>query len=594
MRCFRCAASGLFVLIFCVAAALAETPNASTPASVLRLVPDRADLLIQVPEPRRLVETLMTGDLFKQLQQLAALREVFDSTNAHRARQLVAYFEKEFGLPWPQLLDHLAGRGIVLRIQFESNPPQLLIIEGEDEKLTQAFFQLGLKIVEEELARREVKDKPVKGAYKGFETVRIVGEFHAAIAGSALFLSNSEKALHAGLDRFQSGGAKSMAGTPGLREAAQLLPPQPLVSLWLDTTKIHQFPGADANYKTPRDNPILTVGIGQYLDVFGRTPFVCAGVYAQKDGYLATIRAPRGRDGMGADHLLHLPPTGAPGTRPLLEPRNVLYSESKYFSIANLWKERAALFNQDVVRGLEKTEKQVPPFLVGAKLSKLLMQAGPYYRFVAAHQSKIGYKTTPKIIIPAFALVLEMREPEAFGKSMESILRGVALLTGSKANLKLVEEQYKGCKLVGYRFPEDQPLKGDVNDVRFNFTPCFVRVGDQFVVSSTIGLCRELVDLIHKEGNAPSRGQPSTTLASLYGPGAAAYLQTVEDLLITGATLDRAESPTEARQQIKALLDIVGRLGEMALESRFHEKTFHYDLRLRSDSLAKPQTAQKE
>jgi hypothetical protein len=581
MRCFLCGAIGLFALIFCVAATRAEPPTTATLPSPLRLVPAQADLLVQVPEPRRLVEALTTGDLFKQLQQLASVREVLDSTNARRARQLVAYFEKELGLPWPELLDRLAGRGIVFRVQFESNPPLLLIIEGVDERLTQALYQLGLKIVEQELARQEVKAKPVKASYKGFETVRIVGEFHVAIAGSALFLSNSEKALHAGLDQLQSGGAKSMAAASGVGEAAQLLPPQPLASLWLDTTKIHKFPGADADYKAPRDNPVFTVGIGQYLDTFGRTPFVCAGIYAQKDGYMATIRTPRGREGMGADHLLHLPPAGASGSRPLLEPKNVLYSESKYFNIANLWKEREKLFNKDVVLGLNKAEKQLAPFLVGTKLSKLLMQAGPYYRFVAVHQSKIGYQTTPKVSIPAFALVWELREPEAFGKSMESILRGVALLTGSQANLKLVEEQYKGCKLVGYRFPEDKPLKGDVNDLRFNFTPCFTRVGDQFVVSSTIELCRELVELIQKEGNTPTRGQASTTRTSLFGLGAAAYLQTIGDLLTTQVALDQAVTPQEARQQLKVLFDLVRGLGELALEARFHEKAFQYDFRLR-------------
>jgi hypothetical protein len=593
MRCFCGVARSFFVLMFCVAVGRAETPEGQNLPTPLRLVPDRVDLLIQAPQPRRLLETLTAGDLYKHLQQFAPVREYFDSTNARRFAQLVAYFEKELGFPWPQLLDRLAGRGMALSVQFESTPPLLFIVEGEDDKLSQAFFHLGLKIVEQELARQEVKAKPVRGSYKGFETVRIVGEFHAAIAGSALFLSNSEKALHAGLDRVQSSAAKSMADAPAIREAARLLPPQPLISLWLNPTKIQKYPGADYNYKAPRDNPILTIGIGEYLDLFGRTPFVCAGIYADREGLLATIRMPRGREGMGADHLLHLPSAGAPGSRPLLQPKNVLYSESKYFDIANVWKEREKLFNQEQVHQLDAAQKKLAPFLVGTKLSKLLMQAGPYYRFVAAHPSQIGYNTTPKISIPAFALVWELREPEAFGKSMETILRGAALLAGNKANLRLVEEQYQDCKLVGYRFPEDQPLKGDINDLRFNFTPSFTRVGDQFVVSSTMELCRELVDLIYKQGNAPTRGQAATTRASLYGAGAAAYLQTIEDLLVTQATLDRAVTPEEGRQQVKLFLDMLRKFGALSLEARFHDKTFQYDVRLQADSVANPQTAQK-
>lgn len=595
MRCFRSAVSCLIALTFSITSIRAETPSTDIPPSPLRLVPDGSDLLIQAPQPRRLLETLTTNDLLKQLQQIDPIVDLLGSTNIRHFRQLVAYFEKELGLPWPQMLDHLAGRGVVLSVQFESKPPLLLIIEGDDDRLMQAFFQLGVKIVEQELARQEAKDKPVKGSYKGFETVRIGTEFHAAVAGSALFLSNSEKALHAGLDRHPDGGAKSIADKPGVREAAQLLPPQPLVSLWLDMTKVRQSPQAKAAYQAPpRDDPQLTVLLGHYLDLLGRSPFVCAGVYADKNGYLATIRTPRGRDGIGADKLLHLPPAGAPGSRPLLQPKNVLYSESKYFDIANVWKERAALFNEKQVKQLEKFQKQAAPFLVGTKLSKLLMQAGPYYRFVAAHQSQISYKTTPRISIPAFALVWELREPEAFGRSMETILRAIALVSGFGSNLRLVEEQYKDCKLIGYRFPEDQSLKDDVDNLRFNFTPCFTRVGDQLVVSSTMDLCRELVDLIRKEGTAPERGHASAARARLYGSGVAAYLRTIEDLLVTQATLDRAVTPGEARQQIKAFLDIIRGLGMLALEPRFHGKTFQYNFRLLPVSAAKPQTAQKE
>jgi hypothetical protein len=386
-----------------------------------------------------------------------------------------------------------------------------------------------------------------------------------------------------------------MAEVTGVREAAQLLPPQPLVSSWLNVEKLIQSPGAKAVYKSPpRDDPILTIGVGHYLDLIGRSPFVCAGIYREKDGFVATFRLPCGREGMGADKFLSVPPAGAPGTRPLLKPKNVLYSESKFFDIANIWKERDKLFNEKQARDLDAFEKKAAPFLIGTKFSKLLTQAGPYYRFVAAHQSKVDYKTTPKISIPAFALVWEMREPEAFAKSMETLLRGVALLAGSQVNLRIVEEKYKDSKLIGYRFPEDQPFKGDVNDLRFNFVPCFTRVGDQFVVSSTMELCRELVDLIQKEGSTPTRGQDLATRMSLFGPGGAAYLQTIEDLLVTQTTLDRAETPAEARQQIKGLFDLVRGLGELALESRFQDKSFQYDIRLRLNSVARPQTAQKE
>ena len=41
-------------------------------------------------------------------------------------------------------------------------------------------------------------------------------------------------------------------------------------------------------------------------------------------------------------------------------------------------------------------------------------------------------------------------------------------------------------KIVGYRFDEKAVVPQDLDGVRYNFTPCFARVGNKFVVSSRL------------------------------------------------------------------------------------------------------------
>jgi len=72
-------------------------------------------------------------------------------------------------------------------------------------------------------------------------------------------------------------------------------------------------------------------------------------------------------------------------------------------------------------------------------------------------------------------VVLELRDPEAFSKSIGTVLRGAALLALTQVKLKMVEEKHAGCDLVGWRFDETTTFKPDVNDLRFNFSPCFTR-----------------------------------------------------------------------------------------------------------------------
>src|SRR5262245_3982204 len=102
--------AGLAILgsILGVAAAADATPDP------LRLVPEQADLMFKVEKPRQLTQALLNLDLVSQLQSLEAFQEFYDSTNFRRFYQLVAYFEKELGDKWPELVDKIAGGGVVI------------------------------------------------------------------------------------------------------------------------------------------------------------------------------------------------------------------------------------------------------------------------------------------------------------------------------------------------------------------------------------------------------------------------------------------------------------------------------------------------
>src|SRR5436305_1212485 len=83
-------------------------------------------------------------------------REAFQSTNARRVAKLFAYYEKELGAPWPDLLDRLAGGGVVLATKFErgGGAPVLLVVQGKDDELLKRAVGLVLAVVEQELIRQ--------------------------------------------------------------------------------------------------------------------------------------------------------------------------------------------------------------------------------------------------------------------------------------------------------------------------------------------------------------------------------------------------------------------------------------------------------
>jgi hypothetical protein len=479
------------------------------------------------------------------------------------------------------LLDRLAGGGAAVAVKFAPNPaPALLVIGARDEKLLGQFYQLGLDVLDQEIARQESQARLSRGQYQGLPIAHAGPNFWVGLAGSCLLVSNSEKALHAGLDRHLGREKKSLADSTALADSRRLLPGEPLGRLWVNLDAAHNSAAGKALYKMPRDDFNLTVAFGGYIDLVGRSPYVCAGLYRQDDGLLFSVRMPRGRDGMGSDQVLHLPPAGQPGSRPLLEPRGVLYSDSNYFNFGAIWQERKRLWTAKHVEALEKFDKTSAPFLLGKRMSDLLTQVGPYYRFVAAVQPKVGYQTTPDVLLPAFALVSELREPEAFGKSMEAILRSAALLASTQVKLKLVEEKCAGCNLIGWRFAEGVPFKNDTANFRFNFSPCFARVGNQFLYCSTVELGREMIGLLQKEQKDKPPSGDSPARARVYAGGLADVFEVTRDALVAQAILDQAVRPDEAREQIKAFLDLLRRMGHVDLGPHFGPSDFHYHLRL--------------
>src|SRR5262249_17740611 len=146
--------------------------------------------------------------------------------------------------------------------------------------------------------------------YHGTVTAHAGSDFWTARAGPALLVSNKEQALHAALDRYQGRETKSLADSKQIDEAWRLLPKGCQARAWISLDAAHKAAEARGLYKTPRDDANLTVLFGTYLDLAGRSPFVCLGLAPQDDGFLFTIRVPRGRDGMGGDSILHLPPSG--------------------------------------------------------------------------------------------------------------------------------------------------------------------------------------------------------------------------------------------------------------------------------------------
>lgn len=576
MRLTRLALGGLACLL------LATAARADSPTDPLRLVPSQADFFLEIQQPRRLIEGGLHHELFQAAQALPPVREAYDSTNARRFLQLVAHLEKKLGAPWPELLDRLAGGGIVLAGKFAADPaPALLVIQGKEAELSKRFFDAAREVIEAELVRQESKEKVEKQSYRGAEAVSVGKDFHAAVAGSTILISNKKEALKLALDLKDDGPAGSLASSEKVAAATKTLPSGPLARLFINLDAAHQSPQGKELFVSPRNDPIVTVLFGGLIDTVGRAPYVAAGLYEDNNGLLTTIRLPAGRDGSSADLALHAPPKEGQGVRPPLEPKGALLSVSFYFDFAALWNQRTKLFSEQNAKNLENVDQQTQAFLAGSQFSALLQQAGARHRFVVVNPLKSSYKKKPDQTLPSFAFVTELRKPDEFTQTIDAVIKGGLLLAGGQLGLKAVTEKVGGHVVNGYRFLEDKPLPQDMTNARFNFSPCYVRVGNQLAFCSTLEMAREVVPLLDKEAKTKAvKLTDAAARVKLYGTGAAEALRLAEDQVLSQLVLDQAVPIAEARKQFQTLVGLARRLGNVQFETTYEAKQLRYDLRL--------------
>lgn len=562
---------GLCVLVASVAPAAAQ--SAKDP---LRFVPGQAEFVLKIDHPRAALEAIEKNDLFQQAQQLAAVGQYYDSGNFQQLYQLVAYFEKQLGKDRHEIVDELSAGGIVLGARLTEPKGAVLILQAKSEPALRRFMGIALDVVEKELERQGAKDGIVRKKYEGCEIGLIGPKLAFAVADGALVIATDEKALTMALDAgLDKNGQKSVLTDADFITARKSAPKNTLAWAWLHLDEIRKYQQFKDGLQAASLDPAQVILFGGLTDLLKRSPYLTASLIRESDTlHKVRVQMPRGRDGMPALAHMILPAEGN-GTLPLLLPPRVISSTSYYLDMGEYWDKRVAILGEKNAKGLEDGDKNLTKVLGGIKLEKLFHTAGPHHRLVFAQQKESPYKIKPGNAFPAVALVVSMRDP-SFAKDMNGILRSAALLATFQVGLKLKEETYKECELVSYYFDEKKSVENDPKNVRFNFSPTYVACGDQFIMSATAELARDLIDAIKAESKQkPSKASMRT---EIFASGAAEIAKASEGAGITQLILSQALSPKAAKEEFANILAFTQRLGSLRLEMNYGPRDFRYDI----------------
>ncbi len=551
----RLAALSLVVLSVGLSQA-ARADDAQIP--VTGLVPDNAILVLQVTDPKALIERAFDEQVVSMVQSLPPYQQAMSQPETQHVLGLVRFFEGKYGLKLPALLGKSVGGGIT----FAACPDDqvLLIVESEDATMLQEVHDFFRTIAQGEAVKQGDPERVKSAEYRGIQGWTFGGNESHAIVGNRLLVSNKPDLLKAALDRHADGGLNSLAQSANFAAARKSVGSDAKAHLYVDMRVLKQLPGFQQGLNQ-NENPLVRLLFAPLLAGAADANWLVAGMKLDQESLGIDVQADRGAGEPTALNSFAVPPTDQEGAMPNLAVPGEIAAMSFYRDLHKFYASKDELFPERT-SGLIFFENMMGIFFTGKDLTEeVLAQTLPDMRFVVAQQQYDDTTGIPAMQLPGFALVLKLRDPDKFYVVMEEAWQKaiglVNFTSGQKAQPGLIIKNatHHGTTYTKAYYSLAEESNKDAANIRYNFQPSLALQGNHLIMSSSDALVRDLIDALQQEGQQgtkPLAGQHS--LALLEAAPLASILQANREAMVRQNMVEDGKSKADAEKEVDSIL----------------------------------------
>lgn len=565
-------------------------------AEVERALPPGTTVLIEANRPGRVLENRLGQDLWGIIRESAGAKQALSSPQYHGLGIAARFVETSLGVDWQTAFARLTAGGVVLAIENAAPdvPPEVTaFITSDDERLLARFVEA----VHAELRKRTAPGKNEGGAAEGGEkppmivtrdyrgvTCYSVGNGHYAITGKRLVAANRQALLERALDRLADPAPPNLLKVPQSLRLTDASGNEPLAQVTLKGDLLRQKPETVEALKLPSNNPIPVVLVGGYLDLLARVDWVTAGLFLDDAGAELRVRLPVGSEGTFAGLRGYFAADDS-AAAPLLNPARTLFSASWYRNYAQLWNQRAELFNPTLVQQAEEANANQRKRPSGLGFGDLAQFLGPHLRVVAARQQEVVYKLPLEERLPAAAFVIDLADEQGFRERVlgpADALLPVAI-AGKGGEVKPAE--YNGAKISTVRFLEKDAKTLTPEQLgRYQFNPAWSVTRGHLIIGSTAEIVRDLIDELDRQKTAALSGPTApvrvTDEQRLSLAEVSDLLKAFAPRLVRSAVLSRGLSVEEAEKELAIGDRVLRRLGQLSTRYSLGNRQFEMSLRV--------------
>jgi hypothetical protein len=337
---------------------------------------------------------------------------------------------------------------------------------------------------------------------------------------------------------------------------------------YVDTALVNKAVGG-RNVPQKLDNPLGSLLFGDIVELVRTSPFAAASVDVDADGLSVTAAVGRDAAKLAEAYKAFVPVEGAGVTPPPRVP-DLLGGFTLYRNFAQWYANRENLMQEQVMPGFDKFETGLANLLPGRDFGEdVLPLIGQRITFVAAPQSYSHLDGEPGVKLPGMALVVELAQPDEATALFQLFFQTLAAILNLEAGQQgrqpwvVTSETYHDVQISYARYLK-KPAGKDLAVV-FNFLPASARVDDRFILSSSLPLCKQLVDAIRGEthGAGSATGSPPRTmLAQLHFDSVSDMVESNTDFFV-GRMVQEGRTTEEAKSEFAAVLDLLRRFDSL-------------------------------
>lgn len=274
------------------------------------------------------------------------------------------------------------------------------------------------------------------------------------------------------------------------------LGPDHLVRLFVNTEIISQ--GAGGRFLPEKsDNALASLLFGGILEQLAHSSWAGATLDVTDSGIALTGGVAASELGEQWTPFFSDPETPGAPAFPQLKDRLAGFTLHRDF--AAWYQSRENLISEDQLPEFDKFEAGLGNFLPNRDFgTDVLPLLGSNIQFVTAAQDFSQLDGRPGVELPGFALLVDLAEPEEGADIMKLFLQALSFILnvsgGEQGREPMVadSETWNGTQIAFTRHIEKP--KGDRLPIAYNFMLASAQVEDRYIISSSLDLCRKLVD----------------------------------------------------------------------------------------------------